>query len=237
MVGGVLGLEWSHDERRGWAPDAARGFGRFWRWGRGGWCAFGARAWGEFEAGGWVDAQHVAKRTEAAREQRVGGDEGLRLGLIQQDEQMAALGADVRAGEHEGEPAEIAGWVEFIRAGFWVCGWIAGCGALMADGHGPAHDEDTQAVVQADEAARDGLAQRERHVHARGIDVEALRERHHDAREALGDGKTGHAVSYNDIRQKSQAENDGAYPIGSMDFLAQEVLGLAMKNYKRQWRM
>ena len=97
---------------------------------------------------------------EAARQHRVGGDERLRLGLVQQDEQMIALGADVRAGEHEGEPAEIAGRIKFGGVGFWrVRGWVAGCGARRARWERPTHDEGAQAVHQADEAPVERLAQ------------------------------------------------------------------------------
>ena len=69
---------------------------------------------------------------EAAGEHGVARDEGLGLGFIQQVEQMAAHGPDIRVREHMEEPAEIGGRVEFIRAGFWVGGWVAGCGARRA---------------------------------------------------------------------------------------------------------
>ena len=120
---------------------------------------FYAWAAGEFETDGRLDAEHVTQRAEAARQHRVARDEGLGLGLIEQDEQMAALGADIGAWEHIGKPAEICGRVEFGGVGFWrVRGRVAGCGALWPNGHGAALDEGSQAVHQAGQAAGKRLA-------------------------------------------------------------------------------
>ena len=197
--------EYAAQPAKAGGQDIVIGVCGFWRLGRG----FGARAAGELEIRGWFETDHVAERTDAARQGGMGGDEGLGLRLIQQGAQLALGEHDLAAGKYTAQPGKAGGQDIIVRVcGF--CGVLAfgfrvggGCARRWARARrdGTALDEVTQPVVQAHEARRDQVAEQMRHAEIAGAEGKLVDDVLEHPVQALGDGGLiRHDVSYYNIR-------------------------------------